>query len=59
MSEVAPNYGEEWNCNYELRRWNDGVGGVLGGAEEWSWGGDPQFFLQDASRGEISIDCGG
>jgi len=34
--EAAPNYGEEWSCNYELRR--------FGGAEEISGEGDPHFF---------------
>jgi hypothetical protein len=38
--EAAPNYGEEWSCNYELRR--------FGGAEEMSYEGGPQFFLQNS-----------
>ncbi len=51
---MAPNYGEDWSCNYELRHWNDGVGGGLGGVEELSCGGGPQIFLQKCHRGEIS-----
>jgi hypothetical protein len=48
--KAAPNYGEEWSCNYELRR--------FGGAEERSYEEGPQIFLQNsffyriASRGE-------
>jgi hypothetical protein len=42
--EVAPNYGEEWTCNYELRR--------FGGAEEMIYGGGPQFFYRIASKGK-------
>jgi hypothetical protein len=42
--EAAPNYGEEWSCNYELRR--------FGGAEEMSYGGGPQSFCRIASRRE-------
>jgi len=42
--EAAPNYGEEWSCNYELRR--------FGGAEKMSYGRGPQFFCRIASRGE-------
>ncbi len=37
MVEAAPNYGEEWNCNYELRR--------FGGVEERSDEGSPHIFL--------------
>ncbi len=44
MVEAAPNYGEEWSCNYELRR--------FGGAEEMSYGKGPQLFYRIASRGE-------
>ncbi len=44
MVEVAPNYGEDWSYNYELRR--------FGGVEEMSYGGGPQFFCRKASRGE-------
>ncbi len=44
MVEATPNYGEEWNCNYELKR--------FGGAEKMSYGGGPQFFYKIASRRE-------
>jgi len=42
--EAAPNYGEEWSSNYELRR--------FGGAEKMSYGGGLQFFCIIASRRE-------
>jgi hypothetical protein len=43
--EAAPNYGEEWSYNYELRQ--------FGGAEEISDGGDPHFLVgRIASRAE-------
>ncbi len=44
MVEAALNYGEDWSCNYELKR--------FGGAEEMSYGGGPQFIYRIASRGE-------
>jgi hypothetical protein len=40
MVEAAPNYGEEWSYNYELRR--------FGGAEEMSYGGGSLIFLQNS-----------
>ncbi len=45
MSEAAWNYGEEWNCNYELRRLE--MHGGWGGSERRRvelWRG-PQFFF--------------
>ncbi len=44
MVEAVSNYGEEWSCNYELRR--------FGGAEEMSYGGGLQFFCRIVSRGK-------
>jgi len=38
--EAAPNYGEEWSCNYELRQ--------FGGAEKMSYGGGSSIFLQNS-----------
>jgi hypothetical protein len=35
MVEAAPNYDEEWSCNYELRR--------FGNAKEINDGKGPQF----------------
>jgi hypothetical protein len=35
--EAASNYGEEWSCNYELRR--------FGGSKEMNYEGGLEIFL--------------
>jgi hypothetical protein len=38
--EAAPNYGEEWSCNYELRR--------FGGAEGINYGKGSSISRQNS-----------
>ncbi len=47
MVEAAPNYDEEWSCNYELRRFGD--------AEEISDGRGPQFDRITSRGGTLDM----
>ncbi len=47
MVEAAPNYDEEWSCNYELRRFGD--------AEEINDGRGPQFGRITSRRGTLDM----